>query len=149
MFYIFLNRQNLVINSYLPHYIYLVFRFLRAHYFIKQVTSPRIFFNDHCSLFFFEKLLFCDSLKGYINDPFFIKFCIIYGYLDKKSRSNERLLIYNGIKDYLPSSIFLFNSANASMSPRVDLSSLFEEEDTFLEEDSLTFFFSSSLKIPV
>lgn len=67
----------------------------------------------------------------------------------KKAAQMSGSILIKWFKDYLPSSIFLFNSANASMSPRVDLSSLLEEEDTFLEEDSLTFFFSSSLKIPV
>ena len=50
----------------------------------------------------------------------------------------------NGM-DYLPPSIFFFNSARASMSPRVVFSSL--EED--LAAASFTFFFSSSLKRPV
>ena len=35
----------------------------------------------------------------------------------------------NGIGDYFPPSIFFFSSASASISPRVDLSSLFEEEE--------------------
>ncbi len=99
-------------------------------------------------IYFYFMLLFFE--KAILSTLFFNHiFTFHIGIEIKKSRSNERLLIYQWFKDYLPSSIFLFNSANASMSPRVDLSSLFEEEDTFLEEDSLTFFFSSSLKIPV
>ncbi len=91
----------------------------------------------------------CDVVRDNGVKLYIIAYSTVLPYIHKKSRSNERLHIYQWFKDYLPSSIFLFNSANASMSPRVDLSSLLEEEVTFLEEASFTFFFSSSLKIPV